>query len=128
MNAGFNTLFERAWFGPFVVPNVYSGAAHERPRHPGPVYNRGPLDGPLSASIWAQRMAAIPLVNYAQKRMLGQAKICPPGQVAYQARGGIACTAAPSQMIGPTGTVGEMVPPSLPNRTFQVGPWWGNQA
>lgn len=56
-------LFHTAWFGRFSVLFPHE---EEQRDHAGLVYNDGPLDGLISTSIWSQRFAQIPIVNYTQ--------------------------------------------------------------
>lgn len=80
-----NVLFQQAWFGPFALPKIYPTDERECPKiigpmgHPvymdpecyepvGEVYDIGPFDGLRTTSMWAQRFAQIPIVNYAQAR------------------------------------------------------------
>jgi hypothetical protein len=135
-----NVAFQNAWFGPYMIPNVYAGSAPEE-LPAGPVYNSGPMDGLLEASMHAQWFAQIPLVNpyQATPRMSGRTRklgaqptFCPPGQVPVQTGvpGESKCIAwsAPSAMItgeGPN-TVSKTTPPHWPTaRTFPVRPFYG---
>lgn len=118
MVSDFNTVFGRAWFGPFGIPRL---PVRERHGHASPVYDIGPLDGLKTASMWAHQMTA--RAHMGNARLAQNPQPCPPGQVGYQTPGGIKCTAAPSQMINAYGTN-----PAVPNRrTFEVGPWWANK-
>jgi len=129
-----NVAFQNSWFGPFVIPNVYTGNP-PKPPHAGPVYNDGPLDGPLEASMHAQWFAQIPVVNRYQAKLrmeghrrMGEEPSCPAGQMLIKTPSGeLKCVKAhpASEMIGGAGpnTVSKLVPPNWPtSRTFPVGP------
>jgi hypothetical protein len=136
-----NVAFQNAWFGPFVVPNVYVGNGPEE-LPAGPVYNDGPMDGLLEASMHAQWFAQVPVVNAFQANLSGRPRphmgedpvFCPPGQVPVQTGvpGQSKCIewSAPSAMItgeGPN-TVSKTTPPHWPTaRTFPVRPFYGFQ-
>lgn len=146
-----NVAFQQAWFGPFSIPmrtpheckKIIGPMGHpvfEDPncyQHAGAVYDDGPFDGLMTTSMWAQGMAQIPIVNYAQarQRMMGETVspddhgLCPPGTMPISS--GVPgqpskCVkwSAPSGMIGPTPvlTVNSQVPPSYsPNQlTYPV--------
>jgi hypothetical protein len=126
-----NVTFQRAWFGgPFWMP-----APPPLPKRPSVARAEGPLDGPISESIHAQWFAQIPVVNPAQPgyqvKNLGEAPVfCSPGYVpvptGVPGKSNCVPFSPPSQMIGPSGAVGALVPPSYPmSRTFPVGPSWG---
>lgn len=137
-----NSLFQNAWFGPFTIPNVYTKPPPPPP-HPGEVYNYGPMDGLIEASMHAQWFSQIPVVNAFQRRMgtsgagaeMGEKPVfCPPGYVPVQTGvpGQSKCIpwSAPSAMITGSGpnTVSKTVPPSWPTaRTFPVRPFYGFQ-
>lgn len=124
-----NVAFQNSWFGPFAIPNVYTSNP-PRPPHAGPVYNDGPLDGLIEASIHAHRFAQIPIVNpyQARLRMEGRGDSCPAGQILVRTPSGeTKCIPAfsASAMIGGNepNTVSKLVPPNWPtSRTFPVGP------
>jgi len=140
MNGWLDVAFQRAWFGgPFSItkplPRRGSGG-------PPMARNEGPLDGPLSESIHAQWFAQKPLVHPAQQLQslgsprypltnLGEAPVfCPPGHVpvptGFPGKSNCVPYSPPSQMIGPSGAVGALVPPTYPaSRTFPVKPFWG---
>jgi hypothetical protein len=129
-----NVAFQNAWFGPFVIPNVYTSPFPEI--HAGPVYNDGPLDGPLEASMHAQWFAQIPVVNAFQARLrsMGASQmepVCPVGQMLVKTpQGELKCIAVQpaSAMIGGEGpgTVSKTTPPNWPTtRTFPVKPFYG---
>lgn len=134
-----NVAFQRGWFGPFAIPNVYYGA--EEPKRPvGSVYDLGPMDGLRTTSMWAQRFAQIPVVSYAQNPFLGNRNLgedpvfCKPGHIPVPTGvpGQSKCVpySPPSAMIGPQAqqTVSTMVPPSYPQgRTFPVSPGYFNR-
>lgn len=135
-----NVAFQNAWFGPFVIPNVYTRPL-PRPPHAGPVYNDGPLDGLIEASMHAQWFSQIPVMNAYQARLrmegseMGKTPVfCPPGWVPVQTDvpGESLCVkwSAPSAMITGSGpnTVSKMTPPHWPTqRTFPVAPFYGFQ-
>jgi hypothetical protein len=140
-----NVQIEKNWFGPHPIPNVYSGAPGPEP-HVEQIYDWGPIDGLKTTSIWAQRMAQIPLVNYfsqqppGQLPFLGRARLgqppvfCRPGNVPVPTGvpGQSKCVpfSTPSIMIGPQPqwTVNTTVPPAYPtDKTFPIGPSWMNQ-
>lgn len=144
-----NVLFQQAWFGPFGLPKIYPTDERECRKiigpmgHPvyqdpecyepaGEVYDIGPFDGLKTSSMWAQRFAQIPIVNYAQARprMADSLKqpdglMCPLGMVSvstgrpgeYECRKSLPT----STMIGP----GTQVPPSYgPNQlTYPLPPF-----
>lgn len=150
-----NTLFQKAWFGPFSLPEIYPTDKRECRKiigpmgHPvyadpecyepaGPVYDIGPFDGLKTTSMWAQRFAQIPIVNYAQARpvmggSMGETTFCPPGTmpVPTGVPGQSKCVpwSPPSAMISPqpTGVVGSTVPGSAtPNQiTYPVRAFYG---
>ncbi len=139
-----NELIQRGWFWPYAgQPLVVPPRPRRRPYwHAGEVYDIGPLDGLRTTSMWAQRMAQIPLVNYAQQPVwllagrgqeLGEKPVfCEPGHIPVQTGvpGQSKCVpySPPSAMIGggPQTTVSTTVPPAYPTgRTFPVGPYWG---
>lgn len=155
-----NVLFQNAWFGPFALPQIYPTDKRECRKiigpmgHPvyadpecyepvGEVYDIGPFDGLKTTSMWAQRFAQIPIVNYAQARprmaaisMDDEEKAyCPPGTmpVSTGVAGESRCVPwiQPSAMISPvqTGAVGSMVPPSSTPKqiTYPVSGFWGNR-
>lgn len=148
-----NTIFQQAWFGPFALPQIYptderkcnkiigpmGHPVYQDPRcyePAGPVYDIGPFDGLMTTSMWAQRMAQIPIVNYAQARprMAAAAPVydmmepvpCPPGMVSVSTgkAGEYVCKLGlpTSTMLGPE----TQVPPSYgPNQiTYPVKPFW----
>lgn len=133
-----NVAFQRGWFGPTAIPDVYTAPPPPEPPV-GPVYDLGPLDGLRTTSIWAQRMAQIPIRNYAQQpemgvSNMGQAPVfCKPGYVPVPTGvpGQSKCVpySPPSSMLGPQPrvTVNTQVPPSYTpgQRTFPVGPFFG---
>lgn len=135
-----NVAFQNAWFGPFVLPNVYSGEK-PKPPHAGTVYNDGPLDGLIEASMHAQWFSQIPVMNrfQATPRMAGAEKMgapvfCKPGYmpVPTGTPGESKCVpySPPSAMVGGggPGTVSQMIPPNWPtSRSFPVGPFYGFQ-
>lgn len=139
-----NVAFQNAWFGPFSIPMrtppscekiigpmghpVYQDPACDE--HAGPVYDVGPFDGLRTTSMWAQRMAQIPIINYAQARpaMMGEVKFCPPGTMPVPSKvpgEPSVCVpwSPPSGMLGP----GSQVPPSYtPNQiTYPVTAFYG---
>lgn len=151
-----NVAFQRAWFGPFSIPmrtppsceKIIGPMGHpvyQDPRceeHAGPVYDVGPFDGLMTTSMWAQQMAQIPIINYAQARPrfggLGDngpvEGLCPPGEMPVSS--GIPgqpskCVkwSPPSGMIGPSPmlTVNSQVPGSYtPNQiTYPVKAYYG---
>lgn len=151
-----NVAFQQAWFGPFSIPmrtppncekiiGPMGEPVYQDPRceeHAGAVYDSGPFDGLMTTSMWAQRMAQIPIINYAQARprMMGESTspdehgLCPPGTMPVSS--GVPgvpskCVkwSPPSGMIGPTSvhTVNSQVPPSYtPNQlTYPVQAWYG---
>lgn len=152
-----NVAFQQAWFGPFALPEIYPTDKEKCPKIIGPmgmpvyqdpecykpvgeVYDVGPFDGLKTTSMWAQRMAQIPIVNYAQARpgmagreKLGEPVFCRPGfmPVPTGVPGQSKCVpwSAPSGMIGPSPfqAVGSVVPPSYtPNQvTYPVTAFWG---
>jgi len=118
-----NVAFQQAWFGPFAVPDlvprcqkivgpmghpVYQDPACDE--HAGAVYDSGHFDGLMTTSMWAQQMAQIPIVNYAQARPnMGQTPapvFCEPGYmpVPTGVPGQSKCVqwSPPSAMVGPT--------------------------
>lgn len=112
-----NVAFQRNWFGPFSLPDLFPPQDEEE--HAGVVYDVGPLDGLKTASMWAQQFAQFPVMNYAQARpAMGAPVFCRPGfrPVPTGVPGQSKCVpwSPPSNMIGPqpAGTVGEMIPPS----------------
>lgn len=108
MRLDHNTIFQKMWFGPFGISKTHPEA--ETPRHASPVYDKGPLDGLRTASMWAWQMSAIP------PRMGQQQALCPPGQIPYGPPGRVQCAQAGAFASSPT---------SVPSRrTFEVGPWW----
>lgn len=146
-----NVLFQQAWFGPFGLPKIYPTDERECPKiigpmgHPvyadpecyepaGAVYDVGPFDGLKTTSMWAQRFAQIPIVNYAQARprMASSLKpvdeeMCPLGtvSVATGKPGEYVCKSSipTSTMIGP----GTQVPPSYgPNQLSYPLPPFSN--
>lgn len=132
-----NASFQRAWFGPFSIPRVQQGM-NDFSKPAGQVYDMGPLDGLKTSSMWAQRMAQIPLRNYAQigapapRAEVGGPVFCLPGHIPVPTGvpGQSKCVpySAPSGMIGPqaTPTVSTQVPPAYPTgRSFEVGPYYG---
>lgn len=152
MNDMWNVLMQQAWFGPFSLPEIYPTDKKKCNKiigpmgHPvyqdpecyepaGPVYDIGPFDGLRTSSMWAQRMAQIPIVNWAQARpaMAGpkmgdeEQEECPLGyhSVSTGEVGKIKCVPgiAPSGMLGP----GSQVPPSYgPNQiTYPVKAFYG---
>jgi hypothetical protein len=147
-----NVAFQQAWFGPFAIPNsvpkcqkIVGPMGHpvyQDPRceeHAGPVYDVGPFDGLMTTSMWAQQMAQIPIINYAQARprMAGAPDdngLCPPGEMPVSS--GVPgqpskCVkwSPPSGMIGPSPvlTVNSQVPDSYtPNQiTYPVKAYYG---
>lgn len=147
-----NVAFQQAWFGPFSIPQrtppncdmIIGPMGHpvyqnpECYEHAGAVYDVGPFDGLRTTSMWAQRMAQIPLINYAQARPrigMGQLEdLCPPGFMPVSS--GVPgvpskCVrwSPPSGMIGPqpVPTVNTQVPPSYtPNQiTYPVRAYYG---
>jgi hypothetical protein len=135
-----NVAFQDAWFGPFVIPNVYAGMGPEQ-LPVGVVYEDGPMDGLREASMHAQWFSQIPVVNAFQARWTGYKSMagdgpvfCPPGQVPAPTGvpGESKCIdwSAPSAMItgmGPN-TVSKTQPPNWPTkRTFPVSPFYGFQ-
>lgn len=158
MNDWLNVFFQNAWFGPFSIPRIYPTDKEKCRKvigpmgHPvyldpecdrpvGEVYDAGPLDGLKTTSMWAQRMAQIPIINYAQARpgMAGREEMgegpvfCRPGfmPVPTGVPGQSKCVpwSPPSGMIGPspTLTVNSQVPPSYtPNQlTYPVTAFFG---
>lgn len=128
-----NVAFQNSWFGPFVIPNVYSGKKPKTP-HAGPVYNDGPLDGLLEASMHAQWFSQIPVVNHFQMtprmagKEMGEPVFCKPGYMPVPSGtpGQSKCVpySPPSAMVGGGGprTVSELIPPNWPtSRTFPIG-------
>jgi len=145
-----NVAFQHSWFGPFGIPmrtppsceKVIGPMGHpvyQDPKcieHAGAVYDEGPLDGLMTTSMWAQRMAQIPVVNYAQAQpRMGDSTdgLCPPGMMPVSAGPGkpSKCVpwSPPSNMIGPSPvlTVNSQVPPSYtPNQiTYPVKAFYG---
>lgn len=146
-----NVAFQQAWFGPFSIPmrspdnckmiiGPMGHPVYQDPKcyeHAGAVYDDGPFDGLMTTSMWAQRMAQIPIINYAQARPrigMGEEKLCPPGEMPVSS--GVPgvpskCVkwSPPSGMIGPTPvmTVNSQVPPSYtPNQiTYPVKAYYG---
>lgn len=144
-----NVAFQNAWFGPFALPDavpkcqkIIGPMGHPVYQDPecyepaGAVYDMGPFDGLKTTSMWAQRMAQRPIVNYAQGRpaMMGEATLCPPGTMPVSS--GVPgqpskCVpwSPPSGMIGPQPvlTVNSQVPPSYtPNQiTYPVKAFYG---
>lgn len=137
-----NVAFQQAWFGPFSIPmrtppsceKIVGPMGHpvyqdpECEEHAGAVYDSGPFDGLMTTSMWAQQMAQIPIVNYAQARpAMGEATFCPPGfmPVPTGVPGQSKCVqwSPPSGMLGP----GSQVPPSYtPNQiTYPVTAFYG---
>jgi hypothetical protein len=142
-----NVAFQNAWFGPFVLPNtvpkcqkIIGPMGHpvyqdpECEEHAGAVYDDGPFDGLRTTSMWAQRFAQMPIVNYAQARpnmagpRMGQEPVfCEPGFVPMPTGvpGQSRCVqwSPPSSMLGP----GSQVPPSYgPNQlTYPVKAFYG---
>jgi hypothetical protein len=141
-----NVAFQNAWFGPFSIPMrtppncnkivgpmghpVYQDPACDE--HAGAVYDSGPFDGLRTTSMWAQQMAQIPIINYAQARPrisgLGETKFCPPGTMpvpsSVPGQPSICVPwSPPSGMLGP----GSQVPPSYgPNQiTYPVTAFYG---
>jgi len=122
-----NVAFQRAWFGPFSIPQrtahkckkIIGPMGHpvyEDPKcyeHAGPVYDVGPFDGLMTTSIWAQQMAQIPVVNYAQARprmegpeLAGAGGSCPIGtRPVTNPDGSVTCKEwhPPSGMMGDLG-------------------------
>lgn len=124
-----NVAFQRSWFGPFSTPDLFPDEGKEE--HAGVVYDDGPLDGLRTTSMWAQRFAQWPIINYAQARpnmagaKLGQEPVfCRPGfiPVPTGVPGQSKCVRweAPSAMIGPQPslTVSSMTPPSYTKGQF----------
>lgn len=117
-----NASFQKGWFGPFMLPDLFPEPEEEE--HAGVVYDIGPLDGLRTTSMWAQQFAQFPVINYLQARPLmagrnmGAPVFCKPGfrPVPTGVPGQSKCVpwSPPSNMIGPqpAGTVGEMIPPS----------------
>lgn len=147
-----NVAFQNAWFGPFSIPlrtppscekiiGPMGEPVYQDPRceeHAGVVYDVGPFDGLMTTSMWAQRMAQIPIVNYAQAqpRMAGpdDKGLCPPGEMPVSS--GVPGQPSkcvkwepPSAMIGPSPvlTVNSQVPDSYtPNQiTYPVKAYYG---
>lgn len=148
-----NVAFQNSWFGPFALPNsvpkcqkIVGPMGHPVYQDPecyepaGEVYDDGPFDGLRTTSMWAQRFAQIPIVNYAQARpvmsgrQMGETEFCPPGTMPVSS--GVPgepskCVpwSPPSTMIGPqpTLTVNSQVPPSYtPNQiTYPVKAFYG---
>lgn len=151
-----NVAFQQAWFGPFSIPmrtppscekivGPMGEPVYQDPRcfeHAGPVYDIGPLNGLMTTSMWAQQMAQIPIVNYAQARLRMQGLgdngpirgLCPPGMMPVSS--GVPgqpskCVpwSPPSNMIGPSPvlTVNSQVPDSYgPNQlTYPVKAFYG---
>jgi hypothetical protein len=151
-----NVAFQQAWFGPFSIPmrtppscekivGPMGEPVYQDPRcfeHAGPVYDIGPLNGLMTTSMWAQQMAQIPIVNYAQARLRMQGLgdngpirgLCPPGTMPVSS--GVPgkpskCVpwSPPSNMIGPSPvlTVNSQVPDSYgPNQlTYPVKAFYG---
>lgn len=119
-----NVAFQNAWFGPYMIPNVYVGNGPEE-LPAGPVYNDGPMDGLKEASMHAQWFAQIPVVSAYQARLAGGlVPPCPVGQMALNDRGTVRCVKADpaSAMIAAQGVVN-----SVPQRTFPVSPFYGFQ-
>lgn len=128
-----NDIFQRSWFGPFSIQPMVAPPRHGRSRcDAGEVYDIGPLDGLRSTSIWAQRMAQMPLVNYApqpvlvllagHRRMGAQPVFCEAGHIPVPTGvpGQSRCVpySPPSGMIGPHRAV----------RTFPVAPYYGQMS
>lgn len=142
-----NVAFQQAWFGPFALPDmapkcrkIIGPMGHPVYEDPecyepvGEVYDAGPFDGLRTTSMWAQRMAQMPIVNYAQARVrmegpgLGQEPVfCEPGYmpVPTGVPGQSKCVmwSPPSSMLGPTA----QVPASYgPNQiTYPVKAFYG---
>lgn len=136
MQEMWNVAMQRGWFGPFSIPPIYPPYFGEEEEHAGEVYDIGPFDGLRTASMWAQRFAQIPIVNYAQARpaFMGAAPVfCEPGFVPVPTGipGKSRCVrwSPPSTMIGPQprGGVGQVIPPSYTPQqfTYPVKAFWG---
>lgn len=119
-----NVAFQNAWFGPYMIPNVYVGDGPEE-LPAGPVYNYGPMDGLKEASMHAQWFAQIPVVSAFQARLAGRqlSQGCPVGYVALNDRGNVMCV--PAQMASAMLTGAPVV--IATKRTFPVSPFYGFQ-
>jgi hypothetical protein len=125
-----NDLFQKAWFGPFVIPDAYPVLEVEE-RSPGYAYDDG-FGGPLEASLHAQwfgRPSGLSGSDLGQKPVF-----CRPGftPVPTGVPGQSKCVffSPPSTMLTGAGpeTVSKMTPPSWPTaRTFPVKPFYGFQ-
>lgn len=127
-----NEIFQRGWFGTFAGQPMVAPPRPRRACDVGEVYDIGPFDGLRSTSIWAQHMAQMPLVNYAQqpvivllaghRKMGAQPVFCEAGHIPVPTGvpGQSRCVpySPPSGMIGPHRAV----------RTFPVGPYYGQMS
>ncbi len=143
-----NVAFQQAWFGPFSIPQrtqhrckkiigPMGEPVFEDPKcyeHAGVVYDVGPFDGLMTTSMWAQQMAQIPVVNWAQARpRMAGPDVPTPNPCRIGTRpwtnpdGTITCKEwhAPSGMLGPNPVEVENKQASTNQITYPVRAFYG---